>query len=218
MPQGRAISLLSRSVELDVLWTATTVAREKALLPVRIPLLKGLLGYRVFIIRAGDQAKFAAINTLEQLQALTAGQGHDWPDTQILRANFVKVETTSTYDGLFAMLKAKRFDYFPRGVNEAWAELASHQDKAFMVEKSLLIHYPLPTYFFVAPGNTALANRLEQGLRMAQQDGSFEQLFYAYLNSDDGVKLDGLKDRKMIKLVNPFLPVLTPVDEKDLWY
>jgi hypothetical protein len=226
MTQSRAIRLLSsptglgagRNGRLDVLWTVTTIAREKVLLPVRIPLLKGLLGYRVFIINAADQHKFKHITTLAQLGQLIAGQGHDWPDTKILRANQLKVGTSSSYDALFDMLQAKRFDYFPRGVNEAWAELPLHQGKGFAVEESLLLSYPLPTYFFVAPGNVTLAARLERGLRMAIKDGSFDRLFNAYLDNHSSFSVNKLEQRTQLTLRNPLLPTLTPVDEKALWY
>ncbi|NQZ06540.1 MAG: hypothetical protein HRT35_05190 [Algicola sp.] len=127
--QGRAVRLLKVSNQLDVLWTVTTIAREQEILPIRIPLLKGLLGYRFFIIRQADKAKFKAVNGLMQLRKLTAGQGHDWPDTEILRANQLKVITSATYLGLFGMLKAKRFDYFPRSINEAWMEAAQYKNQ-----------------------------------------------------------------------------------------
>ncbi|MCJ8274847.1 MAG: hypothetical protein MJK04_36275, partial [Psychrosphaera sp.] len=132
--QGRAVRSLKVNNQLDVLWTVTTIAREQEVLPIRIPLIKGLLGYRFFIIRQADKAKFKAVNGLKQLRKLTAGQGHDWPDTEILRANQLKVVTGTTYLGLFGMLKAKRFDYFPRSINEAWMEAAHHQDQGLMLE------------------------------------------------------------------------------------
>ncbi|WP_348245952.1 hypothetical protein, partial [Salmonella enterica] len=74
MNQGRAISLLAGGTELDVLWSMTSRRREAQLLPIRIPLLKGLMGYRVFIIRAEDEPWFRSLKELDQLRELTAGQ------------------------------------------------------------------------------------------------------------------------------------------------
>ncbi|NQZ08240.1 MAG: hypothetical protein HRT35_13865, partial [Algicola sp.] len=214
--QGRAIRLLKASKELEVLWTMTDAAREEVLLPIRIPLLKGLMGYRIFIIRQEDQVKFRDINTLAQLRKLIAGQGHDWPDTQILRANKLKVTTSSSYIGLFEMLQSKRFDYFPRSITEAQSEQPLYQPKGLITEDSLLLHYIAPFYFFVALANTTLAKRLETGLQIALEDGSFDILLNSYFLDQAGP--DWLKDKKVLHLKNPLLPPLTPVDNEQLWY
>ncbi len=64
MMQKRAIASLEAGREIDVVWTMTSKNREKILLPIRIPILKGLLGHRIFIIRKQDREKFALVNTL----------------------------------------------------------------------------------------------------------------------------------------------------------
>jgi hypothetical protein len=86
MDQKRAFEFL-RNGELDVLWSMTSKDRKQKALPVRIPLLRGLLGYRMFIICQRDQQRFSNITTLSQLQYLTAGQGPHWADTKTLCAN-----------------------------------------------------------------------------------------------------------------------------------
>jgi len=116
MQQGRAIHQLAQDKNVDIIWTVTSKTRERQLLPIRIPLLKGLLGHRVLIIRKKEKRIFSAVLNLEDLQQFTAGQGHDWPDVKILQANGINVSTASTYDGLFSMLQAARFDFFPRGI------------------------------------------------------------------------------------------------------
>lgn len=218
MLQSRAIKLLNQTTELDITWAMTSIKRERLLLPVRIPLLKGLLGHRVLMIRQQDKKAFSHIKTRSQLIQLIAGQGRDWPDTEILRANQFKVQTAPTHTELFNMLEAGRFDYFPRGVNEAWAELQVRADKAFMIQPTLLLYYRSPAYFFLAPNNHKLANRIEKGLRIAIKDGSFDQLFYHNINNQGEFNLDNLKNRQIIELHNPLLSELTPIAEKALWY
>ncbi len=91
--QGRTAQLLAqRSPLIDVMWTMTSKEREETMLPVRIPLLKGLMGCRISIINKKNEYKFAGIQTVDELKKLTALQGHDWPDTDILIANGFKVE------------------------------------------------------------------------------------------------------------------------------
>ncbi|WAJ71765.1 hypothetical protein [Catenovulum adriaticum] len=60
---------------------------EERLTPIRIPILKGLLGHRIFIIREGEQKRFSRINSFNDLLKLKAGQGKLWSDTQILKSS-----------------------------------------------------------------------------------------------------------------------------------
>ena len=105
----------------------------------------------------------AKIKSLQDLHALTAGQGHDWPDTEILRANNLKVNTTSSYHNLFPMMSAGRFNYFPRSILEIWDEVAMPGSQDAVVDESLLIYYPVAVYFFVNKNDKALAQVLEKG-------------------------------------------------------
>ncbi len=218
MQQGRALHQLAQGRSIDVVWTVTSADREKQLLPVRIPLLKGLLGHRVLIIRKEDQDKFSAVNNIKDLQQYTAGQGHDWPDTKILRANQFTVTTTSTYEGLFGMLAAQRFDFFPRGINEAWQEIEIQANPKLIVEEHILLYYPSPIYFFVNNHDKLLAKRLEKGLTLSIADGSFDQLFYTHNAHKKMFAIGRLNQRKVITLKNPLLPPLTPLQNKKLWY
>jgi hypothetical protein len=49
MQQRRALISLAQGIYLDIVWTMTSNEREKELLPIRIPLQKGLLGHRTKI-------------------------------------------------------------------------------------------------------------------------------------------------------------------------
>ncbi len=217
MQQDRCLKSLARRKYVDVVWSMTSIEREKELLPIRIPLQKGLLGHRIFIINQKDQPKFDKIRNFEDLQNLTAGQGHDWPDTIILRTNKLKVVTSSSYDGLFNMLKIDRFDYFPRGVTEPWSEVEARKDLNLVVEKKILLRYRAPEYFFVNNNNTQLAKRLEEGLRMAIKDGSFDEVFHKDPDVINVLKYAKIHNRMVFDLDNPFLPSLTPVNDKSLW-
>lgn len=218
MSQGRIISALEQGVELDVIWTMTSKQRESRLLPIRIPLLKGMMGYRIFLIRAEDQLKFSNIKTLDQLKRLKAGQGTHWPDTKILLSNGLDVVTTVKFELLFPMLESARFDYFPRGINEAWVELQHHGDKRIMVEPSILLKYPAPMYFFVQRSDTALAERIERGLIQSIKDGSFDRLFYSFPAHQAIFNHKALRGRKIFELSNPYLSEATPINNPDLWF
>jgi hypothetical protein len=66
---------------------------------------RGLLGYRLLLIRADDQARFAKVRTLDDLRHLRAGLGKGWADVNIFEASGVEVVEGSNYEGLFGMLK-----------------------------------------------------------------------------------------------------------------
>ncbi len=176
----RFLSELSReNGAIDIIWTMNDKRREQELLPIKISLLRGLNSYRIFLIRKEDQEKFNSITTLQDLSKLAAGSGAIWPDTPILESNGLPVITAAHYELLFTMLAAKRFDYFPRGLYEIWNEQQANIDKQFSIEQTLMLHYPAPIYFFVNKKNAALANRIERGLLLAMNDGSFDRLFFS---------------------------------------
>lgn len=217
VPQGRLLRMLSTGESVDVLWSMTSRSRETHLKPVRIPLGRGLIGYRVLIIRAQDRKAFSAIESLEQLSEKVAGQGPDWPDTDILRHNGLTV-TTSGYESLFTMLRHGRIDYIPRALNEPWAELAVRPELDLVVEPHLMLHYPAANYFFVSRENPVLAERLERGLELALADGSFEQLFFKHPSHKAMFFKSRPEQRKVLRLENPLLPDTVPLEREALWW
>jgi len=204
MAPYRALRQMDDNEGITVFWGPTTREMEQRCLPIRIPIDKGILGWRLFLIKARDRALFANIHSLKQLQAFYAGQQRDWADTYILRDNGLKVVGTTTYDSMFQMLAADRFQYFPRGIGEVWNEASSNAGLGLEVEQHLALHYPAYTYFFVGKNNTALAQLIEKGLRAAMRDGSFDKLFEQY--NGDSIRRARLNTRMVFELGNPLLP------------
>ncbi|HEU4670067.1 MAG TPA: hypothetical protein VFR91_05145 [Dyella sp.] len=216
MQQARVLRQLARGEGLDIAWSVTTRERERDLLPIRIPIDRGLIGWRVLLIRKDEQDRMHPVHTLSGLAALWGGQGHDWPDLDVLRANGLKVLPSPTYEGLFAMLQKGRIDYFPRAVAEVGPEMATHAYMGLTIEDHLLLHYPSALYFFVNPANHRLADAVRLGLERAIADGSMDALFrrtYGSLPAD----LD-LRHRDVIELANPDFPQDAPTDRPELWF
>lgn len=218
LSQSRALAELASGRTLDVVWAMTSIEREQRTRPVRIPLRKGLLGYRLLIIREEDSDWFESVTSIDQLREVRAGQGHDWPDADILAANGLQVLRASSYDSLFLMLEQGRFDYLPRGLTEIWAEIDQRPEMAITVAPSLLLYYPTASYFFVAPDNTALAERLTQGLEAALKDGSFDRLFFEFPQHREALARASAPGRQVLVLENPLLPPETPLHRAELWY
>jgi hypothetical protein len=216
MGQTRALVELQNGRAIDVLWTMSSRQRETELLPVRMPLDMGLIGWRLLLIRRSDAARFEAIRSAAELQQLSALQGHDWPDTDILRANGYRVDTGSDYAGMFKMLSSSRADYFPRSVFEVWNELDAFHWDDLMVAPGLALHYPSAFYFFVRKSNPALAQTIQHGLERMMADGSYARVFNDYFG--EVLRRSALPLRRIFELDNPLLPAATPLARRELWF
>lgn len=215
--EDRQLMNMEQGLLPNVVWASATPERERRLLPIRIPLRRGLIGYRIALIHRQRQAEFSRIRTLDDLRAYSLGQGPNWPETRMYRQLGFKVES-GNYEALFRMLIGGRFDLFPRGANEVWNELATRSAELpdLAVEESLLIHYPQPYYFFVSRHDAALARRIERGLREMLNDGSFEDHFWRHHGA--AVQQARLAERRLLRLDNPQLPRETPLADSRLWF
>ena len=214
MVQSRVLKEIAAG-QVDVYWSMTSAAREQQLLPVRIPLDKGLNGWRLLLIRQGEQARFQHLQVLSQLKKLTFIQGHDWPDTEILQHNGLSVLTSTHPPQLFDMLQKGRGDAFPRAVFEAYDDVLL-QPGQFMVEPQLVLVYPSAVYFFVNRNNQRLANAIERGLHRLIASGRFERLFQQRYGV--AIARAGLAKRRQIRMENPLAPVNFPLPDSSLWF
>ena len=212
MSQARALVHLEQGnrSQIRVANVATSPAREEKLQPIAIPVDRGLLGFRVCLIRKGEQQRFDNILTSAQWQekGLSIGQGAHWPDTAILRASGFNVITSPRFENLFGMLERGRFDCFLRGIGEILMDLEGYEGDELTVEENLVFSYPLSSYLFVAPDDIEMAHRLELGLRRAIENGAYDAFFDSYFRQP--IQEMGLFRRTFIPLENPMLGV----DEK----
>ncbi|TAH12433.1 MAG: hypothetical protein EAZ11_06175 [Curvibacter sp.] len=219
MNADRSQILLASESEITLIVRTTSAERERVLLPVRIPLDKGLTGYRLFLTQEYLQEQLRTVRTLDDLKQYRIGQGAAWIDAQILRNAGLTVESGSTYEGLFQMLALGRFELFSRGVNEISKEHQEYKEKypSMVVEKSLLLYYPLPRYFFFArtPEGERYAQRVEEGLDMLRKNGDFDKRYRAFKRETlQGLDLSG---RRLFRIPNPTLSAETPLQDRALW-
>jgi ABC-type amino acid transport substrate-binding protein len=216
MVQARAVQeLAAGGDQLDLTWTVTSREREALLRPIRIPLYRGLYGWRLLLVRRGDGARFAGVRSLAELAGFRMLQGSDWPDTAVLRANGLRVDTAPSFESLFKMLRVGRGDAFPRGLTEiAWEQ--PQQAEWFETEPGLALHYPSAEYFFVSPRNEALAALLARGMERLVASGEHERLLLQL--HGDAIRAARLRERRVIVLRNPELPEATPLQRRELWW
>ena len=216
MVQTRALRELEEGTgTLHVMWTMTTPERETQLLPIRIPLYKGLYGWRVMLVNRRQPDRLARVRHLDDLRQVPMVQGHDWPDTDLLRANGVTVHTAQAFEHLFRMLDDGTAQAFPRSVVEAGWDQQRHSDTC-VVDPHLVLRYPAAIYAFVRRGDTELAEALTLGLNRMVAKGTMERLFQQFVAPL--LAPLNLGQRRVIELHNPLLPASVPLHRRELWW
>ncbi|WP_233267272.1 transporter substrate-binding domain-containing protein [Paraglaciecola sp. L3A3] len=216
-PQGKNLNRLKDNREINVVWSMTDKQREKELLPIRIPIYKGLVGWRLFLIRDDMSERFKYIQKLEHLLKLTPIQGSDWPDTKILQSNGFDVLTNSTPAELAKMLVSAQGDFFPRSMLEIREELSNFpSNKKIIIQPTLGLYYPAAVYFFVNSKSTPLAHLINTGLERAIKNGEFDALFVE--TYQDFIDKSKINNRNIYTLENTFLPINTPINRSELWF
>ena len=207
MERGRALAELANGTTINLHWTSMDAQAERGLNVVHIPIHRGLIGYRVFLIRQDRQPDFDRIETLDDLRSMTGVQGLGWIDTEIMRNAGLAVQTTSSYETIFKMVEGRRVDYFPRGVIEAYPEVESRKETepSLAVENRLLLAYRSDFLFYVSPNQERLAATIARGFAAAWRDGSYLKLFNTHPYIQNALKRTNLARRKIIRLDNPFL-------------
>ncbi len=216
----QAFELKNATGKLTVMYLSTIPDFETNLMPIRIPVDKNLGGYCVFLIRKDRAVKFRTVKTLDDLRQFSYGLGLGWIDVDILKSNNLKVVTGSSYEGLFEMTVAGRFDVFLRAAVEVLEEYEERKSKFpdLMIEETICLYYPLPMYFWFSKTDEgmALKKRAEEGMWMMINDGTYDKIFDKYQRSK--IERLKLKERKLFKIVNPFLVPETPLNDKRLWF
>jgi len=220
MEQGRATRELLKGDLIDLFWVGTDVEKEQELRAIRIPLERGLMGFRKFTIRKDRQHDFDQIQNLQQLQQLTACQGAYWPDTEILTAAKLPVIAAPVYENIFKQVVARRCDYFPRGLHEGVVELT--QRAALYPEliryHDIMLHYPFAVYFFTTKPNEALALWLEQGLEAMINNGELLSHMQQHGLTGHVFPLQAHNTKRWLELPNPRLAPSADPTNRRYWF
>ncbi len=200
----------------DITWIHTDKEREKRLYPVRIPLFKGLIGWRLMFVHSSNAQMFENTHELSQLQEYIAGLGHDWPDLQVFQNNKLKTMTATSRNSLLLMLDGHRIDYFPRGAVEIWDEYKQIGNSSIEVDPHIALVYPTAYYFFLRNEDKHIAEIIKQGLNNAIKDGSFDNLLFKHYGED--INKSKLATRRVFRISNPNFPVGEETENPDLWY
>jgi hypothetical protein len=215
--QSKALRQLRENIEVNVVWSMTDRQREEDLLPVRIPIAKGLIGWRVLLTHKDKPFFGKTITSFSDLLVYSAVQGLDWPDTKILQANGFNVLAAQNHAESASLISRQQADFYPRSVIEVLSELnAADADPDLRLKQGVALHYKTAMYFFVNKKNKTLAKLIEVGLERAIADGSFDELFFKH--HGETLKQLELENMLHFELDNPLLPLNTPVFDAHYWY
>jgi hypothetical protein len=199
----RQAMLISEGKILNLLWaTPGTVIARADVISIPVDILRGLLGYRVCLI---NPANFPDTATLQSPKSLSIAQGLNWADNQVYHHNDLHTKQAASFEALFEMLAAKRYECLPLGSNEV-VHTWRYYKTAFpflAVEPNILIYYDHPIYLYVSKQFPLLAERVELGLKKLQHSGEFDRLFQQYHAAD--VAQLNLRQRKVFCLQSPYL-------------
>jgi hypothetical protein len=181
---------------------STQEGPRKGLIRVGVPVLNGFMGYRILLIRAEEQPRFSSITSKEELQKLRMGFGKGW-EVDVYNYNHFAVVEALNMTMLLKMLAGKRYFFVPLSVIEIddHYEIDGQLVKSLVPEKTLLIHMPLPVYFYVSPSAPELADRLTLGLNYLKKSGQLSSIFNAHFG--ERLKRLHLTKRHLIELANP---------------
>ena len=191
---------------------------EAAMTPIRIPIRKGLLNYRILLINKDTAPAFAKVTSNADLRKLQVGLRPGWTTTKIMRALKLNITEGAGYNGRFKMLNANRFDYIPRGINEIFGEFdaRSKTHKNIMIEQNLLLRMPMPVYLYVSRKVPRLAKRIEYGFNKIRGNGKFDALFNQIFSKS--ISRANLPNRKIFNAGNPLSSKQTPLQDETLWF
>ncbi|WP_075184645.1 hypothetical protein [Teredinibacter haidensis] len=173
---------------------------------ISVPLLHGLLGYRVLIARKQDLHIFASIENYADLQKLKAGQVNYWADVPVYKENGLPLVVGSSFESLFFMLSRGRFDYIPLSAGEAVQSLSEVGPDYgnLAIVPGIVLYYPFPVFFQVSKHHPKLTARLEHGLKIAHKEGSLDTLFYRYFK--DVITQMNRENTRLFYLKNSNIP------------
>ncbi|MCJ8339931.1 MAG: hypothetical protein MJK10_15800 [Pseudomonadales bacterium] len=217
--QARVVKELKKGESINLYWMGTSPELERDLLPVYFPIYRGLLGHRVLIIHKNDKSSFDHITSLDDLSNYVGVQGIGWSDIKILEHAKLK-QKQAVYENIFSLMNRGRYDYFSRGINEAYREVASRQSAMpnLYIDENILLVYPFAFYLFTNPENEELARLLTQAFNQAYDDGSFLDYFYKHSETLETFKLMNIKKRVRYDIANPFLTSRTKAIAARYWH
>lgn len=203
--------------DVDVMFAGYSAERENRFRQVNIPITRGILGHRVFMVQKDRAEALRHVETLDELRQFCVGAGSDWPDADIMEDNGFCVER-GPRSNLWEMLENRRFDILTRAVHEAYRELPALQAQYpdVVLNDTIMLVYPFDFFIYVNRQNHPLWQVINDGLLEAYRTGVFMERF----RNDPAIAraLDALKtERRVFHIENTIMSETTRNIDDRFW-
>ncbi len=206
--QGTRDDLLFRG-DFDLDWRGVGDENVGKNIVIYYPILRGLIGQRLFIANKESHQLLKTSETLSDLLDAPIVQGKDWADVSILRSGgFTQITEPRDFESLFKMVESGRAAFFPRAAVEPYGELDARcnfdgfkcVNKDLLVDDSTLLVYKLPMLFIVSAKRRELADILNQFFQTKENE------FFNFIDNNQTIKtiIRKLEGRKTYKINNQF--------------
>lgn len=216
--RGRMLADLRAGEAYNTTVMALQPAWDEKLLPIWIPVDMGLSNYRIGLTHRNAEGKIAAVRNLDQFRDLRVGVGVGWSSRKVLEADGFNAVLGENFETLLKLLMAGRIDYFPLAVSEVFAEYDERAaaNPGLVVERDVVMEFPLPTYIFVSPAAPRLHRRLTEGMESMVADGTLLKMVTDYHASM--IRRADFCHRRVFHIDNPFISGKTPLSRRELWF
>ena len=188
-PDRQIKQMRELGVEGNVYWSVTDREWEKASLPVRVPLSRGLNSYFNIWVAKKDVEKFSDIKTLDALTQFSVLQGTNWSTIPGLEAAGFDVRQ-GAFLNLVKMLAANRADaLLYSAIQSARIEGLGSEELGLVPLPDLLIRFPLDDFFYVDACSKDLHDAIFNGLMAAFEDGSYDTMMNTYPGVIEGYEV-----------------------------
>lgn len=185
---------------------ASVAAGKSRMIPV--PLDRGLLGYRQFLLLDARKDLLAGVRSAEDLRAFTVGQGEGWMDVVIYSAAGIPVKWVRDWRGgeFIGQMESGFVDLFPLGAEEVASYFLPHYKTLhpqIAADPHVVPRYPWFRFVWISAASAngdVLYEALQRGFRLIANNGRFEEIWKANAR---GLPKDFFKNRTVIELANP---------------
>lgn len=205
----KLLALLKRK-EIDIAWAGASKANTQQFNALNFPIMKGMIGYRLFLVKQNNQDILKNVFNLEDLKSFTFGQGSTWVEIDMFQQAGLQVVPSESYSALFSMLNNGRFELFPRSILEISNELETFSQYNLEVANHIALYYDFALLFYVNKDNITLYRYLNERLKDPVLKQRIDQLFEQYYQ--DSLDRYHYEQRRVIKIANPLMPMALDFD------
>lgn len=200
MMRSRTFNEMREGLLVNVADTPITEHWSDDLIRIPIPVQRGILSYRLFLVTEDNKDLLASVKTVKNLKPIPQGTGSQWAITEVLRHHDFLITEAMTKKSLMNMLAAKRFAIYGRGINEIFDEVKRYKETHpnIVVDQHIALYTYLPTYFHVSPKNPRIAERIEVGMGIINSNGIYQTIFMQH--HEQAINNAKLHDRTILVL------------------